>query len=155
MKRIAERALKVTEPDIRAYQPSEMDVKIAEVLLSGTLPSLSFAAIADELNCTAPVISARLKNGVTCAWIYKMVHEQITHRLGMIDAAMFARAAAGDVRAATLLFTRYGKLVDRRHVHVTGSFDPTQLSDKDLDRLIERHEDRKVTDAEFTVKENS
>ena len=150
MKRIAERALNVTDADIRGYQPSSRDVEIAEVLLSGTLSSLSFAAIADELGCTAPVISARLKNGITCAWIYKMVHEQITHRLGMVDAAMFARATAGDVRAATLIFTRYGKLVDRRHVHITGSFDPTQLSDEDLDRLITRHESNKAQDAEFT-----
>lgn len=152
LSRLAERAVSATPDQLRTYAPREIDLRIAEVLLSGQLPAVSFKAIAEELEVSPAFVSKTLKDPVACGWIFQSVHREIRHRLGMVDAAVFMRAAAGDVRAAALLYKRYGEMVDRSlHLHANvGEFDPSALTDSDLDALIRA---QGAKDAEFTVKE--
>lgn len=155
LSRIAERAVSATADQIRAYAPREIDIRIAEELLSGQLPAISYKAIAEALDVSAQYVSSVLKDPVACGWIFRAVNSEIRHRLGMVDAAVFMRAAAGDIRAASLLYKRYGEIVDRsQHVHAVGVFDVAQLPDSDLDALI-RAQGRTELPTEAEVKDGS
>ncbi len=148
--RIAKRAITASPDEVRVYAPRELDLQIAEVLLSGELPAISYKAIAEEVGTHATTVSKALKDPVSCGWIFQMVHREIKNRLGMVDAAMFLRASSGDTRAASILYKRYGEMVDRSlHIHAqVGDFNVESLGDADLDALIKS---KGVLDAEFEV----
>jgi len=134
--RIAQRALTCTAEDIRVYAPSELDLQIAEAMLGG---AFTFKDVASTIGVAPATVSNALKDPVTCGFISKQVHEMIHLRLGTIDAAMFNRACGGDVRAAQLVFKRYGEMIDLRETHVITSntgFDPSKMSDEDLNAIL-------------------
>lgn len=150
--RISERALVATEEAVRAFQPTELDLAITESMLRG---KIYFKDIAEDLEMAPATISNQLKDVVACAWISQMVHSNIRHRLGFIDASMNGRALAGDVNAAKLMYKRYDQIVDRSVVQVQKlDFDPTQLSDDELLTLTTeytvRQDKLKAIDTECT-----
>lgn len=133
--RIAKRALKATEDDIRSYAPREVDIQIAEAMLAG---SVMFQDIAEEVGCAPSTISKLLSDPVVCAWISRRVHENIGHRLGLVDAAMFNSALHGNVPAAKLMYERYDKTGSGGRITVNApgaqiNFDPSKLTDEELD----------------------
>lgn len=157
--RVATRALAVDPEELRSYQPSELDVYIAEALLTG---STTYKEIAADITAacgetvSAPVVGRRLRDPLACAWACRAVHNAIHHRLGMIDAAMVRRAMAGDVRAADLIYKRYGKMASI-NISVNaqaGEIDLTKLSDEQLSRLA-AHEGRRVIDVPAPKTEES
>ena len=136
--RIAERGLAVSEDQIRAYAPSELEVRIAEAMLAG---AATFKEIADDCKSHEATVSARMRDSVACAWVARHIHQQISHRLGLIDAAMMRRALAGDTRAAELLYKRYGKDVHYNvNLNVGAPSDVLAvMSDKALDALLGKY----------------
>jgi len=151
--KLGARAITATPAEIERYAPRDIDVEIASALSTGQLEAVTFKAISEELGCTAQKVSNALKEPVACAWIYKMVHDQIRHRLGLVDAAMLQRAVNGDTRAAQLIYKRYDQLTDRSvTAHVHGSVgDFAQFDDESLDALIASH--HKAIDVEVEVKD--
>lgn len=154
--RIAERGMTVQEADVRGFVPGEADLLIAEAMLSG---ALTFTEIAEETEMAQSTVSTRLKDPVLCAWVARAVHQQIHTRLGMLDAAMFRRALAGNVRAYEALMKRYGQSADAKLTYLNMAagdcFD--QMSDKALDALLARKgvvyvpkESGNIRDATFT-----
>lgn len=136
LSRLAQRGLAVQEEEIRTYAPSELDLLITESMLAGCL---TFQEIADDLKIAPQTVSGRLKDPVTCAFISRRVHQLISFRLGLIDAAMMRRALAGDVRAAEVMYKRYGKDVKYNVNLNLGGQQLDHLSDKALDALLARH----------------
>jgi len=150
--RIAQRALVCDQDDIRAYNPTELDLQIAEAMIAG---NTAFNEIAETIECSPSHVSQAMKNPVACAWISAQVHKMCAYRLGQIDAAMMSRAVAGDVRAADLLYKRFGQIVQRQETTVNhvNDFDATQLTDDQLNTLVANK--GRTIDAEFEVTEDS
>jgi hypothetical protein len=144
--KVAERSLAVTRRDVDAYVPREVDLRIAEAMLSG---HITFKAIADSMEVSSQYISQHMRDPLVCAWISSQIHQHVNHRLGLIDAAMLNRALAGDVNAAKLCYQRFGQMVNRsQHVHVTGSMDFSKMSDDDLTALVRDAQKQKIIDVE-------
>lgn len=152
LSRIAERSLIATPEEVRTYQPTELDLKIAEAMLSGLV---LFQEIAAEVGVSPPTVSTRLKDPVACAWISRAVHQSIQHRLGLVDAAMMQRAVTGNVQAARLLYDRFHQMVHRSEavVHNVNHFDPSQLSDKELQQLVDAQAAKTAREVEFNADE--
>lgn len=126
----------VSEEEIRTFQPGASEQEIAEAMLAG---ALTFQEIADAIGKSPPWVSERLKDPLLCAWASRMVHQHISNRIGMIDSAMFRRAIAGDVRAADLLYKRYGAAADiKLNVNVGAGDNLDLMSDRALDALLAR-----------------
>lgn len=134
--KLAERALTVSPRDVDVYAPREFDLRVAEAMLAG---AITFDAIAQVLEVDTQTVSRHLRDPLVCAWVSRVVHTHVQHRLGLVDAAMLSRAMAGDARAARLLYDRYGQMVNRSvNVNVSGrAADFAKFDDADLDALIE------------------
>jgi len=142
LSRIAERGMTVTEEEIRTYTPGETDLAVAEAMLGG---ALTFQEIAESIGRSPALVSDKLKCPVLCAWVSRAVHQQISHRLGMIDAAMYRRALGGDVRAADLLYKRYGAAADIKVNVNVGAENFDLMSDTALDALLNRRKAEAIT----------
>jgi hypothetical protein len=132
--------------ELRSYRPAELDVYIAEAMLTGATSFKEIAANISEAcgeTVGAQVVSKRLRDPLPCAWACQQVHRSIGHRLGMIDAAMVRRAMGGDVRAADLIYKRYGKMANVNiNISAQGpGIDYEQLSDEQLERIA-KHKGR-------------
>jgi hypothetical protein len=135
LSKIAERALTATPEQIRAYIPTEMTMQIAEAMLGG---EITYGDIARSVGVCSDTIGKAMKDPVACAWISEKVHQAISTRLGLIDAALMNRAVAGDVRAAELIFKRYDKLVSRSmNLNLSGAVNFDKMSDDDLARILD------------------
>lgn len=140
LQRIATRGLQTTEDEIRAYQPTELAVAVAEAMLSGCV---TFKAMAKHLSeaydqkIGPDTISKCLRDPTTCAWVSRQVHQAIGLRLGLVDMAMLERAIAGNVAAAKLLYQRYDEIMrggSNAKVQIN-MFDPTKLTNEQLENL--------------------
>lgn len=143
--RVANRALTVDPAELRAFRPTELDMYLAEAMLTG---AVSFKELAENISeaCGEPLtpatVSKRMRDPLTCAWVCQQVHRSIGHRLGMIDAAMVRRAIAGDTRAADLMYKRYGKMASVNiniAANVGPGIDYDQLTMEQLEKIA-RHE---------------
>jgi len=143
--RVSARALTVDPAELRKFQPTEMDVYLAEAMLIG---AISFKELAEKISeaCGERIhpatVSKHMRNPLTCAWVCQQVHRSIGHRLGMIDAAMVRRAIGGDTRAADLIYKRYGKMASVNiniAAQVGPGIDYEQLTMEQLEKIA-RHE---------------
>jgi hypothetical protein len=133
--RIAARGMQVSEEEIRTFNPGASEQAIAEAMLAGCL---TFQEIAEAIGKSPPWVSERLRDPLLCAWASRMVHQLISHKIGMIDSAMFQRALGGDVRAADLLYKRYGAAADIKLNVNVGADNFDLMSDTALDALLAR-----------------
>lgn len=131
--KISERSLSVDPRDVDSYVPREADIQIAEAMLAG---AITFSQIAERLQVTSSWVGQHMKDPLVCAWVSRTIHRNIQHRLGQVDAAMLQRAMAGDVRAADLLYKRYGQMT-KRSFNVSAQLDLSKLPDQDLEALIQ------------------
>jgi hypothetical protein len=134
-KHVAERTLSTTDYEVQTYLPSQEDLKIAEAMLAG---QVTREEIASATGLEKEAVTTALKNPTACAWISRRVHENIAHRLGMVDAAMMRRAMAGDVAAARLILDRYSQLTSKSmHLNISASTqDLERMADEDLLALV-------------------
>lgn len=135
MRKMYERALLAPEEDIEAYQPTPLALDICDAYLQGCR---THAEIAEHSNHARTSISTLLRDPVACAWIARNLHACVQQRLGLIDAALFSTAVAGNVPAAKLCFERYGQLVDRKvvkHIHSETGIPFDELSNEDLEAI--------------------
>lgn len=130
---LAERAFYVDPAQLDRYEPLETDLRICEAMLGG---AINVDAIARTAHLRADDVRERLNDALVCAWISRHVHSQIQYRLGLVDAAMLHRALGGDVKAAALLYQRYGHLA-QKSMHINANLDLTRLDDADLNALLD------------------
>jgi hypothetical protein len=136
MRRMFERALVAPEVEVEAYQPTPMALDIADGYLSG---ARTHAELQEHTGHARATISATMRDPVVCAWISKNLHAAVQQRLGLIDAAMFSTAVAGNVPAAKLCFERYGQIVDRKivqHVHTDTGIPFDEMPTEDLEQIV-------------------
>jgi hypothetical protein len=127
--------LEVDPREVDRFVPRELEVQIAEAFLAGYV---TYRGIAKMLDCSESHVKSVLKNPTMCAWISQTVHRNIQHRLGLVDAAMLQRAMCGDVRAADLLYKRYGKMANvnlNLNANVSGT-DFSKMNDEDLAAMV-------------------
>lgn len=130
---VAKRSVVAEPEEIASYRPREIDVSICESMLAG---AGTFTEIAEASACSPGLVSQALRDPVACGWISQQVHRAIHTRLGLVDAAVYRRAVAGDIRAADLLYRRWGGIVDRSiSLHLDGK-DLAKMSDADLEAII-------------------
>lgn len=144
LKHYAERTLYVTPDDIRMYNPPEEVIQIAEAMVGG---AIQFTEIAERLGWEVAKVRKALESPVAVAWACQESHKAISTRLGLVDAAVFRRALAGDVRAAKLLYERYGEMVQRVETISSKGPDYSKFSTEDLLAMLV-HERRQVRDVD-------
>jgi hypothetical protein len=102
-----------------------LDISIAEALLSGVTTSQD---IAEFCQVSTGSVSKWMRDPVAMRWISDQVSANIQNRLGVVVAALFSRAATGDVAAVRLMFERFGQLVNKseviHHKGIEGAGDP-------------------------------
>lgn len=135
VKRMWRDALSVEDREVEQYIPREIDLCIAELILAG---HTSIAAMARECagEFTTRQLSEQLQDPVVAAWISRQINAHVSARLGVVSAAMYAQACAGNVAAAELCFKRFGQLINRSQVVVHKGIDYSKLTDRDLDAVL-------------------
>jgi hypothetical protein len=136
MRRMFERALIAPEAEVEAYQPTESALDICDAYLSGCR---THDEIATHTGKSRTTITNTMRDPVVCAWISRNLHAAVQQRLGLIDAAMFSTAVAGNVPAAKLCFERYGQIVDRKivqHVHTDTGIPFDEMPTEDLEQIV-------------------
>ena len=134
--RLAERSLDVSDEEVRLYQPTELDLQLAEAFMGG---ARTFKEVAEQLSLHPATVSAAMKDPVRCAWLSGQLHRIVAKRIGMVDTALYLRAMSGDVRAMDLYYRRHGEIVTRTmniHAHGRLEFDPSQLTDEQLQKMV-------------------
>lgn len=153
---IAKRGLEVDPREVERYVPRELDIQIAEAFLAGYV---TYRGIAQMVGCSEGHVKTVLKSPIMCAWISQTVHRNIQHRLGLVDAAMLQRAMCGDVRAADLLYKRYGKMANvNLNLNATvGISDFSKMTDDDLNAMVDaaKKEDKRQEIIDVEVVEKS
>jgi hypothetical protein len=140
--RMVTNALVVDPAEVERHIPTECEVAIAKAYLSG---KTRLADIAKTSKVPIEHVREVLGDPVTCAWICGIVHRNVQHRLGMIDASMLNRAINGDCRAAELLYKRYNQLKSIHvHGHIVAGVDYGKLTDEDLESLVTAAKKREI-----------
>ena len=151
LQKLALRSLDVEEDEIRTYSPTELDLQIAEAMIGGVM---TFKDIAAQVDVDASTISRVMKDPVRCAWMSQQLHRVVSKRIGLVDVALMTQALGGNISAIKLYYERFGELIHRSQVLIGRmDFDPSQLSDKDLETVLRGEMGSEATDAEFTTKE--
>lgn len=146
-----ERALQISPEAVKEYQPTEADLGILESMLSGAVNQVE---IVNFTGLSPEVVKGVLRDNFACAWLSFNLHTLIRTRLGLVDAAVMNRALHGDISAAKLLYQRYNEMIER-HVHLTQrmDFDPTHLSDEELQQLLRNKQNANAIDVEFKAED--
>lgn len=87
---------------------------------------------------------------VVMAWVSRQIYSHISHRLGLVDSALFARALRGEIGAIKLLYERLGRLskdISVKHEY-SGSVNIKALTEADLFRLVQ--DKMRIIDVEST-----
>jgi hypothetical protein len=129
-------ALSVTPQAVASYKPVPLDMQIAEALLAGMSSPQDLATFA---GVPRTAVTDLLRDSLAMAWISKQVHAHMEHRLGLVDAALFNLAVAGNLTAIRTVYDRLGKLQHIRevnhHHNYSGGIDLTALTLEDLRKL--------------------
>lgn len=149
---VRKRAISVTAEEIDAYEPTALDMKIAEAVLGGCL---YYNEIADQTGESSSAVSAAMRDPTTCAWICREISKLIQTRIGLIDASMMNKAVGGDVRAADLLYKRFDAYEQvSRHENVGHGLEKMTIGElkalvKEAARVVQ------AKDVEFTLTDGS
>jgi chorismate mutase len=143
---ILERGLLATDAEVAAYPFSYDDIMMADCLLQG----MNRAEIAQELGLSASALKERMLDPVRAGWISQQLSKMAEKRIGMVDAAVFAKAlATGDPARARYLLERFEKLAPRKELRVNVNLDFTQLSDEELRAFVQDRKRRQgIVDVE-------
>lgn len=145
-------ALHVTEAEKRQFIPTELTIQVGEAILGGATSPSEIAAAA---TVSEPRIRSVLSDPVAMAWVSQQIYELFRHRAGIIDAALYVRAAAGDIAAIKLFYERMGQLNQDKTVHhvVSGGIDISGLEIEDLRRIVA--DDAHLIPAEYRLLEGA
>jgi hypothetical protein len=115
-------ALNITDQEVASYLPTEKDIMVGEALISGYS---TLNGIMGYCGLDNPVVKRTLNNPVAMAWISRQVEALFKTRAAVIDAAVYLRAAGGDIAAAKLFYERMRLLTSQSvrvdHVYSGGS----------------------------------
>jgi len=138
----------VAPEDLAKFVPTDADMKIGEAIAAGvTAPSGLVTATGLEKEA----VTATLNNPVAMLWISQRLEALFKFRAGLVDAALFMRAMAGDVAAIKLFFERHRLLTDQKTLNVvySGGVDVRALPTDELQKIVQ---DRaRMLPAEFRV----
>lgn len=125
----------VDDQQIAAFQPTTLDCLVAEALLNG---ETSVKMIAFSAGVSPERVKRVMHDPVSMAWISRTLKSLITHRIGMLDSALFQRSLTGDPSACKLMYERIGALSQDHTVqHVySGGVNISALSTEDLRKLV-------------------
>jgi hypothetical protein len=129
-------ALAITDQEIASYVPTDTDTMVGEALVSG---ASTMVGIQGYCGLDRNEIKATMNNPVAMAWISRQVEALFKTRAAVIDAAVYLRAAGGDVQAAKLFYERMRLLqVNTQRVeHVySGGVNISALPDDELARIV-------------------
>lgn len=144
-------ALSITEQEVSAYLPTEVDIQVGEALVSG---ASTMVGIQGYCGIERNRIKATLNNPVAMAWISRQVEALFKTRVAIVDAAVYLRAAGGDTTAAKLFYERF-KLLTSQSVRVdhvySGGVNISALPDDELARIV--REKTRLLPAEFRLLE--
>jgi len=145
-------AMNVTEAEKRQFIPTELTIQVGEAILSGATSPAEMAAAA---GVSEGRIRGVLSDPVGMAWVSQQIYELYRHRTGIVDAALYARASAGDIAAIKLFYERMGQLNQDKTVHhvVSGGIDISGLEIEDLRRIVA--DDAHLIPAEYRLLEGA
>jgi hypothetical protein len=125
-------------------------MQVTEGLLAGMSTPQDLATFA---GVSKTAITDLLRDSVAMAWVSKQVYGLMEHRLGLVDAALFNLAVAGNLTAIRTVYDRLGKLQHTQevnhHHNYSGGIDLTALTLEDLRKLVT--DKNRTVDAEFKV----
>jgi hypothetical protein len=142
-----EKAISVSERDIAGFVPTDADIGIGEAILAG---GQTVDTICKLSGLKIDRVKAVMTNPVAMAWISKQIYHLFQHRASIIDAALYMRAAGGDVQAMKLFYERMHQLGPREqniNVNYSGGVNIQALQDDELERIV--NEKRRLLPAEF------
>jgi hypothetical protein len=145
-------AFNVDPMEVAKFQPSEAVTKVGEAIASGlTHPR----AIQTAAGLGPEAVQNVLNDPVAMIWISQRIEALFRYRAGLVDAALFMRAVAGDTTAIKLFYERM-KIMDAGsktlNVHYSGGVDVRSLPTDDLKKIVA---DRaRMLPAEFRVLES-
>ena len=126
--------MSVTPSDVENYRFDHLDYLIASSMLSGCN---TITALTEDLGVDREELRNRLLSPVRCAWLSKELEKGVQSRLGQVVAAVYNRAInTGDVQAAKFLCQKFGKFQKPAQQHQHLHMDLSNLSDEQLDKLI-------------------
>jgi hypothetical protein len=115
---------------------------ITNALLNG---AHTLVEIANETGLPYSAVRYRLQNPVRCAWVSGQLQRTIPQRMGMVLAAAYRQAMAGDVRAMNLLLDRFQPLLtpgpggNLYNTQINIGADADKMSDEELGARIQEN----------------
>lgn len=132
-----EAALSVSVEDVRKFQPSDTVLLVGEAILAG---NATLAEIIKYSGLEERHVKATLNDPVAMAWLSAQCAALFQSRAAIVDAAVYLRAAGGDIQAAKLFYERM-KIMENsqkfihEHRH-SGSIDLSKVSDSELQKIL-------------------
>lgn len=129
------------QPPAADYQPTSDDTLICEALLAGaTTPT----QLAQYTGLPLPTLRTLLSSPQTMSWVSSKIRDLLALSVGVVDAALFQQASAGNIAATRLFFERHRYL--QASPHTTVNIDLRKLPTEDLVALVADRKNR-VADA--------
>lgn len=143
-------AFNVDPMEVARFQPTPEVVKVGEAVAAGLVQARTIS-VAAGINQEAVI--AILNDPVAMVWISQRIEALFRYRAGLVDAALFQRAIAGETAAIKLFFERHKIMSDQKTVqHVySGGVDVRGLPTDDLRKLVA--DKARMLPAEFRVLE--
>lgn len=145
-------AFNVDPMEVAKFQPTEAVTKVGEAIASGlTNPR----AIQTAAGLGPEAVQNVLNDPVAMIWISQRIEALFRYRAGLVDAALFMRAVAGDTTAIKLFYERM-KIMEAGNktlnVVYSGGVDVRSLPVDELKRIVA--DKARMLPAEFRVLES-
>lgn len=141
------KAISVDPVAIANFQPDDLTIKIGEAVCAGLT---NVRAIATALHMDEKSIIPVLNDPITMAWLSQRIEALFRCRAGLVDAALYMRAIAGDIGAIKLFYERHKMMGDKTlNVHYSGGVDVRGIPTDELARIVA--DKARVLPAEFRV----
>lgn len=145
-------AFNVDPMEVARFQPTEAVTRVGEAIASGlTNPR----AIQTAAGLGPEAVQGVLNDPVAMIWISQRIEALFKYRAGLVDAALFMRAIAGDTTAIKLFYERM-KIMDAGsktlNVHYSGGVDVRSLPTDELRKIV--MDKARMLPAEFRVLES-
>lgn len=145
-------AFNVDPMEVAKFQPSEDVTKVGEAVASGLTNPV---AIMTAAGISKQAVQNVLNDPIAMVWISQRIEALFRYRAGLVDAALFMRAVAGDTTAIKLFYERM-KIMDAGsktlNVHYSGGVDVRSLPVDELKKIV--LDKARMLPAEFRVLES-
>lgn len=128
-------AFTVDPLEVARYQPTPEATKLGEAIATGLV---NLQALVTATGLPRDTVVGLMNDPVVMLWISQRIESLFRYRAGLVDAALFMRAVAGDVTAIKLFFERHKILTDQKtlNVHYSGGVDVRGLPTDELRKIV-------------------